>query len=310
MSSAESSEKLEKLVFASNVSPSRSTETNSLLLADSIRSFAGALSRAPVWYFVPEYGEHLSSDAKERLIALGVTLIPFDMDPEVARFPFTSEAQAAALAESMALGDVDLLAWLNPNTLILREPGEFIIPEGKIMGYRPVHHINVGSRFNDPIDPFWTQVYRLCDVPEDTVFPMKTHVDNETIRPYFNAGFHVTRPKGGLLQAWRDTFLGVYRRPELQELYQEDRRYAIFIHQAILSGIILSTLAYDEIQELPKEYNYPLHLHGEDVTDYRPNYMEELVAIRHEGFHTDPDWMEKMPAREPLKRWIAERLLR
>jgi len=36
--------------------------------------------------------------------------------------------------------------------------------------------------------------------------------------------------------------------------------------------------------------------------------MEELVAVRHEGFYEDPGWFGEMPAGEPLKRWITERL--
>ena len=134
-------------------------------------------------------------------------------------------------------------------------------------------------------------------------------VDGETIRSYFNAGFHVTRPEGKLLSAWRDTYFRVYREPILQEFYRRDRRYRVSVHQAVFSGVILSTLAWDEIQELPPAYNYPLHLHSEDVTEHRPTIMEELVTIRHEGFYADPEWYEKMPAEEHLRRWIAEHLL-
>jgi len=297
------------LVFSTILNPGRFSETNVLLLTESIRAFAGSLSGAPIWCFVPEYGEQPSEVVMERLQALDVSLIPFEMDREVAEFPFTSEACAAALAESRGLGDVNFLVWLNGNTLLLREPRAFLLPEGKSLGYRPVHHINVGSRLDDPLDPFWTQVYRLCGVPEYAVFPMRTHVDGETIRPYFNAGFHVTRPIRGLLRAWRDTFLGVYEESDLQDLYQQDRRYTIFLHQAVLSGVIMSTLEFDEIQELPGEYNYPIHLYDDDITDNRPATIEVLVAIRHEGFYGDPGWREKMPAGEPLKQWIAQRLL-
>ena len=73
--------------------------------------------------------------------------------------------------------------------------------------------------------------------------------------------------------------------------------------------MIMAALETDEIQELPPMYNYPIHLHGEDVTAHRPSSLEELVTIRHEGFYEDNEWFEKMPAGEPLKRWFAERLL-
>jgi hypothetical protein len=308
MSSAESYKRPETLVFASTVFPRRGPETNSLLLAESIRSFGGTLSRAPIWYFVPDYGERLSDDTRDRLLALGVALTPFEIEPEVARFPFTGDAEAAALAESRALGCADFLAWLNPNTLVLREPGGFLLPDGKVLGYRPVHHINVGSRYGEPLDPFWTLIYRLCGVPEERVFPMRTHVDGETLRPYFNAGCHATRPGRGLLRAWRDAFLRIYRDPALMELYRENGAYKVFVHQAVFTGVVLAACSRDEILELPRGYNYPLHLHGEDVSGHRPSSLEELVTVRHEGFYADPDWARKMPAGEPLKRWIAERL--
>jgi hypothetical protein len=308
MNSMENLEKSRGLVFASTIFPRRGSETNALLLAESIRAFAGSFNRAPIWFFTPEHGEQLSEAASERLHDLDVTLIKFEVDPEVVRFPFTSEAIAAALAESRAYGRADFLAWLNANTIVLQEPGGLILREGKSLGYRPVHHINVGSRYGEDLDPFWTLVYGYCDVPEDRVFPMATHVDGEVLRPYFNAGCHVSRPGKQLLRAWRDTYLEVYREPAFQELYQQDGRYRVFIHQAVLSGVILSALATDELQELPPEYNYPLHLHGEDVTGHRPSSLEELVTVRHEGFYADPDWARKMPAGEPLKRWIAERL--
>jgi len=93
-----------------------------------------------------------------------------------------------------------------------------------------------------------------------------------------------------------------------QKFYQKDERYAVFVHQAVLSGVILSMLQTGEIQELPPTYNYPLHLHAQDVTDHRPSSLEELVIFRHEGFYADPEWINRMPAKEPLKQWIAKRL--
>ena len=298
-----------ELVYSTIVYPRRSSETNALLLAESIRAFAGSLSRSPIWCFTPELGEPLSKAFTERLRPLDVTLIPFELDREILRFSFTGEAHAASLAESRAMGRADILAWLNPNTVVLREPKDFLLGEGKSLGYRPVHHTLVGSRYEEPLDPFWTLIYSYCGVPRDRVFPMRTHVDGETLRPYFNSGFLIVRPEGRLLEAWRDAYLGVYREPPLQELYRRDDRYRIFVHQAVLSGVIMAALETDEIQELPPAYNYPIHLHGEDVTDNRPSGLEELVTVRHEGFYRDPGWIREMPAGDALKGWIAERLL-
>jgi len=246
------------LVFASIVDPNRSSsERNALLLVESIRAFAGSLSGAPVWCFTPEHGGQVSATLRARLEALDVTLIPFEMDPDVAAFRFTGEASAAALAESTAEGRVECLAWMNANSLVLREPRGFLLPEGKSLGYRPVHHANIGSRYGEILDPFWTLIYGYCDVPEGRVFPMRTHVDGQVIRPYFNAGCHATRPGKGLLRAWRDVYLTVYDEADLMEFYGRDRRYEVFVHQAIFSGVILSRLSEKEICELPPTYNSP-----------------------------------------------------
>ena len=296
------------LIFTTVAYPQQWSEANTLLLVESIREFGGDLSTSPVWCLVPDYGKQPSEQFKERLAALEAELISFNIDLEVARFFFAADIRAAAIAESMAVGKTDLLAWLSSNTIFLKEPVDFLLGAGKNLGYRPVHHTNVGSLYDKPLDAFWSQVYAYCDVPEERVFPMQTHVDSNVIRPYFNAGIMVVRPDKHLFKAWHDKFFDVYRAPALAELYGKDERYVIFIHQALLSGIILAMFARDEIQELPHTYNYPLHLFEEDVTEHRPSNLDELVMVRHEDFSRIPEWMDKIPGGEYFKQWIAERI--
>jgi len=300
--------KTEKLIFASTVFPTKRSETDSLLLAESIRAFGGSLAQAPIWLFTPEIEKQPSKTFKEKSHALGIFLIPFKIDSKTLRFPFASDVSAATLAEYRAHNQAELLAWLGSNTIVIQEPKAFLLPDNKVLGFRPVHHTLIGSRYDEPIDAFWKLIYRCCNVSERRVFPMTTHVDGTRIRPYFNAGLLVTRPKRHLLQAWRDAFFMAYQEPSFQKFYQKDELYKIFVHQAVLSGVILSNLENNEIQELPATYNYPLHLHAQDVTDHRPTCVEELVTFRHEGFYTEPEWINNIPAKEPLKHWIAKKL--
>ncbi|MGB7054274.1 MAG: hypothetical protein WBE28_03010 [bacterium] len=298
----------EELIFTTVVYPTEWSETNALLLVESIRAFAGSLSQAPIWCFVPQYGKKLTAQTVDRLSKLDATLMPYDIELEVARFFFAADIRAAGLAESTATAKTDLLVWLSSNTIILKEPHAFKLRDDKSLGYRPVHHTNVGSVYDTPLDPFWTLVYKYCNVPDDRIFPMETHIDGQRLRPYFNAGILITRPEQKLFTTWHNTFFKVYQEPDLQDLYKQDERYMIFIHQALLSGIILKIFTQDEIQELPTTYNYPVHLYEEDITAHRPSSIEELVLLRHEGFYQDPTWIEKMPARELLKQWLTEKL--
>jgi hypothetical protein len=297
------------LVIASLVFPGRPSETNPLLLVDSIRDFAGALSEVPIWCYAPVADREISATARKRFLDLDVNLIPFEMNPDIAKFPFMRHAHSASLAEAKAETEAECLGWLAPNTIVLREPKHYSLDNGIDLGYRPVHHKLLGMTYDEPLDSFWADVYRLCNVSEDQVFEMRTQVEDLAIRPYFNAGSLIVRPERKILRTWYDTFLNVYQEKIFREYYRKNECYAIFIHQAILSGIILSTLKTDEMAEFPSNYNYPQNLYAEDISGNRPDTLEQCVTIRHEGFHQDKDWMSKIPAQDELKNWIAARLL-
>lgn len=306
---ADKNRKLDRLIFASNLFPNKASERSFLLLAESIRAFAQSLSQAPIWCFTLGDERDLSETARDRLSALNTTFINFKTETEVPRFPFMWKALMSAQAESIAQGKTDVLVWLDTDTIVLQEPKRFLLQDGKNLGYRPVHHTIIGSRYDEPLSLFWTQIYRYCRVPENRVFSMTSHVDGIRIRPYFNAGLLVVRPEKRLLQVWRDNFLEIYKAKEFQELYEEDERYAVFMHQAVLTGTVLSTLQTGEIEELPPTYNYPLHLYWEDVTDNRPSSLEELITFRYENFFESLEWRKKIPAKEQFKQWITEKLL-
>jgi hypothetical protein len=298
----------EELIFTTVTFPKKRSEIDTLLLIESIRAFAGTLAEKPIWIFTPESSQQLSTETKERLEVLDAKIISFVLDESKLPFFFADRIQAIAFAESMAERDTKLLAWLDSNTLVLNEPKDFLLSDFKSLGYRPVHHTLIGSRYDEPLDPFWTQIYRSCKVPQDRVFPMITHVDATQIRPYFNAGILITRPTNRLFQIWHDTFFELYKKPDCQAFYQQDSRYEIFVHQAALSGVILSMFPNTELQELSYKYNYPVHLFEEDISSTRPSTLEELITIRHEGFYEDPEWYKKIPIKKALKTWIDERL--
>ena len=240
----------------------------------------------------------------KKMSSLKAELFTFSLDNEYLNFPFMSNAFASACAEENSINEIGIIAWLSPNTIVLREPEELTLKDEIILGYRPVHHKLIGSSFKEPLDPFWELIYKVCDVDKDRIFAMETHIDGATIRPYFNAGILSVRTNRRLLKSWRDKLVEVYKNPSLQEFYKKDEKYKIFIHQAILTGVILSKFNSNEIYELPVSYNYPLHLHKVDVTSKRPNSMNGMITIRHEGFYNNSNWFEKFPANNSLKVWI------
>ncbi len=290
---------MEKISFAC-VSTGLDIETQ--IFVASIRQFAGTLSESPIWMFVPKQEKEIPQNLKERFLSLNVQIIPFSVNHEYRKFPFASYVFATATAESFAKVKTEILAWLLPDTLIVNPPTHFLLPRDKTLGYRPVHHTLIGSIFSEPIDPFWDLIYHKCNVTENKIFPMRTHVDHNILRPYFNAGFLIVRPEKGILQSWWKCFQESYSDSEFNKFYQKDERYSIFMHQAILAGIILSMLEKEELQELPFGYNYPVHLYHESPEEYRPSKINDLITARYE----EVEWLNKVPISEPLKSWLTD----
>jgi len=296
------------LIYCSVIFPGPQAEENSLLLAESIRSHAGSLADEPIWFFSPDYGKPLTEPGQEALRRLDVRVESFPIKKEKLQFFFMGQLTGLSMAEEQACGRADILVWMDSNTILLHEPKELLLPQGKSLAYRPVHHLLLGSRFDQPLDPFWSLVYQSCKVPAERVFPMKPVVEDLQMRPYFNAGFLVTRPERGLFQQWHKSFLQLYQSPSFQTFYRKDERYIIFLHQALLAGVILNQCKVDELMELPEAYNYPVHLFDKDTTPFRPSGMDELVTFRHEGFDREGSWKQGFPASETLKGWLEEKL--
>jgi hypothetical protein len=294
---------MEKLIYTC-VSTVSDLDRRVPILAASIRTYAGALSDYPIWVLVAEQEDAIPAKTRNRLSDLGVRLVPFTIDSTVREFPFATLVRAAAFAESQAAGKTELLAWMLADTIVINEPKHFLLDEDKNLGYRPVHHTLIGSIYEEPIDSFWELVYSKCNVHEDRIFPMRTHVDHNTIRPYFNAGFLIAKPENGLLQSWWNRFQKLYLDPDFEDCYKKNRLYIIFIHQAVLAGVVLSDMELKELQELPFSYNYPLHLYSDSPEEHRPQYIGDLVTARYE----EPETLENVPIEEPLKSWLAEQL--
>lgn len=296
------------LTFSSIIFPGTESETSSLLLAESVRSFGGVFANHPIWFCMPDTGKPLSDHANRRLKELDVRIIPFPFDSASNDIFFAEQLTGLEIMERLSEKQTEFLVWMDANTLLLNEPKELILPQEKTFGYRPVHHLLLGSRFDEPLDAFWTQLYQDCQVPLERVFPMRPVVEDLKMRPYINAGFMIIRPQRNLVRQWWETFTNLSRSPIYSAFYQRDHRYSIFMHQAVLTGVVLRQLELQEMLELPRTYNYPMHLYDHDHTLHRPPTLDELITLRHEGFYTDPGWKEKVPLGGELKKWLENKL--
>jgi hypothetical protein len=283
---------------------------NTLVLVESIRTFGGRFSDAPVWIYTTPSVLKTQENLVKSLVRLGAEARPSEAPADARTVPYSGKVFAAARAETAAKGAVSILVWMDEDTAVLMEPRELALVRGKTLGYRPVTHRNIGSLYSEKPDAFWRRVYEKLSVPESAVFPMKTVADGATIRPYFNAGLLAVRPERGLMSAWAEAFSALYRDPVLAGICAKDERARIFLHQAALSGAIVKRLGRSEMAPLPDGYNYPLFFEKRYDADKAFDDLDGVVTLRYESSFKNPapDWSAKLKGPAATVSWLEKRL--
>ncbi len=285
-----------KIHFATLISR-RYWTRETILQVKSLRTFGGEFANQPVTAFIPK-GQSLSPETETEIGQLGIQVAEYTFPEAAGNFPLGFIPFGAAAAEAHLAKQCELLAWLLPDTLILAPPTGFALPDEKTLAYRPVHHQNVGSSFNQPPDAFWEKVYHYTDVPEGRLFRMMTCYQEE-VRPYFNAGIIAVRPRSGILRQWAKVFERTFQHPDFTPFY-EDQRYAIFMHQAILSGVILHLLSQEELVCLPESYNYPLHMHTGYPAAGKITRLADQITARYENTLELPEFIKPFEDQESI----------
>ncbi len=298
----------QKIIFA-GFAEGTEQMSHMLVFVESVRKFAGRFRNAPVWIYVP-----VGSAEKYKKILEGFSEFQADIYESAApeeslEYYFARKVFAAAEAEKKAEAQTEILAWLDEDTIILKEPEHFLLPEEKNLGYRPVMHQNIGSLYSDPPDEFWNRVYKNLSIPESSLFPMITPADQRTLRPYFNAGLMVVRPDREILRRWPENFKKLYEDPVFAEMCQKDVYRRIFLHQAALVGAILNTIKREEMFEFSPDYNYPLFFHEKFEATRKFGDISEAITTRYDIYFRDPSpgWSERLKGPAEIISWLKEK---
>ncbi|MBN2174612.1 MAG: hypothetical protein JW731_10795 [Bacteroidales bacterium] len=268
------------------------------LLIESLRRFGGRLGEYPVWVFCTDMKiseGFIESDTLKRF--------QLKMDLPLSNYPLAEKVFACALAEEMAaLEGVQTLIWLNPDCLIFNPPELFSLRDQYDAALRPVHIRNVGSLANEPLDGYWQRVYEVVRVNQ-VPYNIESYVDGQTLRPYFNTHCFAINPAKGILQAWRVNFVTLLMDEEFQVDYCQDELHQIFLHQVVLSALLMKFIEKDRIFILPAEYSYPLHLQDKLPVSKRVQSLHKLVCMVYE----ENTLLEGVEIQEPVRSWLKNK---
>ncbi len=283
---------------------------NVLLMAESIRAFAGKYKDAPIWVYMPPVLPEQEAEGLKKFERLDVEVKTSEAPEAALWFYFAAKVFASAKAEAQARGRAEVLAWLDGDTIMLQEPVEFMLPEGKSLGYRPVMHKNIGLLRSEPVDRFWGRAFELMSVPATSLFPMVTPADGDTIQPYFNAGCLILRPERGLMASWVHNFTTLYEDSLMTEMCKADVKKRIFIHQVALAGAILTHLEREEMLELSSRINYPIFFEQMFGAKRVFDDITGVVTFRHESYFRKPapDWDKRLKGPADRIAWIKDHI--
>ncbi len=277
-------------------------EKHAHLVIESLRAFGGSLRHAPVWLFSPD-PDHLSP-----AWAALTGIHPFRLaDAHRRPYWFTEKVAACAQAERMAKGKIQSLVWLNLDSLIVNPPLLFDLGEAYQAAFRPVHIQNIGSKSAEPLDDFWQAIYRAVGVNQAS-FTVQSYVDEQILRPYFNTHCFAANPQVGLFAAWLEVFDRLVSDQSFQANLCSDEAHQIFLHQAVLSSLVIKMVDEPRLRLLPPDYSYPLHLHPQIPLARRFVNLNRTVCPVYEDVFRYPDALNGLPVLEPLHSWLMRRM--
>lgn len=252
------------------------------LLVGSLRSFGGALKGSSVACMVRGDASSVEPALRARLEALGCELVGFAPDPRIDGLPLAAKVGAAAAAERLAMGRADVLVWMDPDTVVAREPSELLLPAGAVAAASPVHHRLVGLPWGREPDDYWKAVYAAVGTDPEGAFPMLTVADREPVATYVNAGLVSARPGAGLFAAWRDGLAAACADQATLAAIAGNELRTLFLHQAALAAAVVATAGPSGFRELSYGYDYPLHMHAACPAALAPRKLDDLYTARYD----------------------------
>jgi len=270
------------------------------LMIESLRSFGGAFAQYPIWLFdaAPRSGPGSGTATPDAQV------MSLDVPSGIAHYPFADKVCACAEAERLAAPHIHSLVWIDPQCLVVRPPLLWSLGQYFDAAVRPVHIRNVGLAAGEPPDGFWNVIYEMLGV-KDIETTVDTFVDGQHIRSYFNSHAFAIKPTTGLLRRSLECFRALAGDGEFQRTACQDPRHRIFLHQAIWSALLATSLEPERLRLLPPDYNYPYNLHSSVPPERRAVALNDLTSIAYEDRSLDPDAIDDIEVREPLRSWLA-----
>lgn len=265
----------------------------------SVREFAGDYKNCSIYVVLADEENFPCESLKDK----NVVLLPLEMEEEFRNYPLAIKAFAAAQVEKIVKDDVVTLVWFDPATLVLNSLENLDLENKYDLAIRPVTLLNnIGLKPHTPPDDYWTPIYNELALDYKNIPTVKTIADESEIQAYYNCEIFSVNPRLGFFQKWSELLTKFLR----DEAYQKNActtfQRRLFLHQAVLSGLINKFISPDKIKSLSLKSAYPFNQHDKLPVGKKVNSPNDLSAIIFDyAWERNPKWMDIVAVNEPLK---------
>lgn len=220
----------ELITFVSCIERGR-LEDETLLMLKTLRQNGGAMSNARVLLVVGRRGAPLPQATIAAISALGGELVHEAGNNPAPWFNYANKVAAVTTAQRMAT--TPLVAWLDSDVLVAREPRGLLLSDEFDFAGRCEHHPPAMHSDSRVHGPYWDALCSLVGLThEDLPLVHLDHVGLD-VRASFNSGVFVWRRSSKFAQAYRDLFVTLLR----SRLAQHDGNF--FTADQVIIGPLL-----------------------------------------------------------------------
>lgn len=279
-------------------------EEQAILLARSIRRWAGRYSELPIHAYRPRRGPRLADETYRALEELAVVLHEEVLNADHHDYVHANTIYSMAQAEQTL--DADIVVWCDSDKVFLSEPMRFGLRSGidaAVSG--PYYYSRRGTKSTGPGDPhdaYWRRLYELAGASAEPF--VTAHVDGARMRAFWNGGLIVFRRHAGLASQWLDLLT------LLLEVGHIPEQGILNLDELSLAGILARRP--DAVEELDCRYNHNLALRARLSEPARSYELADLVSVHYHGWFNRrgflADLRPKLERRTDRYRWLEQYL--
>lgn len=286
---------------------SREQERSVKGMVKSIRDNAGEYSDCRI-YIVMANPDEITGRS---LVGEKVEIITLEIDRGVLDYPLAVKAFAASGVEELVKQKHKTLVWFDPGVIVLNSLEALDLKGESDVAFRPVSLVNnIGIVPGTEPNDYWNPIYRANKLNYRTVQIIETVVDGVKIQPYFNCEIYSINPALGICREWAAQLSEFLKDENYQMNVCTTPHRRLFLHQAVLSGIVASRVKVNRIKEIPITASYPFTQHDQLAECKKVSSLNILSAVIFDyAWSRIPTWMNKIAINEPLRSWLFDTYL-